>query len=337
MSNDVRVQVPSLAPFPFSAEVNTTCGCGGMADALASGASVRKDVGVQVPPSAPIKVLTEVRAFFVFNGECKPKTKYRLTMARKYGLIASDKNCSGRGQHESTRNENRAKIGIYRQGNLLCRTFCSGNCNHGADIHSDAGRRSDDDADVRGHARGDCTRREALDGFDRHLSHPRRGRRAGACRLHRRTCKVCRTDRRLSDLVSADGVCHRLGRGAPQGVPGCVRGRARRRHGAELCGRRCDVLRADAEHACSRHHGLCAAVHPDRHYQGDSRFGRWICSKKTPQLNTRAALPAIDAGRAAFCLPGCFKVGCTRIFPPARRKERTDSDCGSKVGDRVGF
>ena len=286
---------------------------------------------------APIKVLTEVRAFFVFNGKCKPKTKYRLTMARKYGLIASDKNCSGRGQHESTRNENRAEIGIYRQGNLLCRTFCSGNCNHGADIHSDAGRRSDDDADVRGHARGDCTGREALDGFDRHLSHPRRGWRAGACRLHRRTCKVCRTDRRLSDLVSADGVCHRLGRGAPQGIPGCVRGRARRRHGAELCGRRCDVLRADAEHACSRHHGLCAAVHPDRHYQGDSRFGRWICSKKTSQLNTRAALPAIDAGRAAFCLPVCFKVGCTRIFPPARRKEQTDSDCGSKVGDRVGF
>ena len=286
---------------------------------------------------APIKVLTEVRAFFVFNGKCKPKTKYRLTMARKYGLIASDKNCSGRGQHESTRNENRAEIGIYRQGNLLCRTFCSGNCNHGADIHSDAGRRSDDDADVRGHARGDCTGCEALDGFDRHLSHPRRGRRSGACRLHRRTCKVCRTDRRLSDLVSADGVCHRLGRGAPQSVPGCVRGRARRRHGAELCGRRCDVLRADAEHACSRYHGLCAAVHPDRHYQGDSRFGRWICSKKTPQLNTRAALPAIDAGRAVFCLPVCFKVDCTRIFPPARRKERTDSDCGSKVGDRVGF
>ena len=57
MSNDVRVQVPSLAPFPFSAEVNTTCGCGGMADALASGASVRKDVGVQVPPSAPRIVL----------------------------------------------------------------------------------------------------------------------------------------------------------------------------------------------------------------------------------------------------------------------------------------
>lgn len=53
--------------------------------------------------------------------------------------------------------------------------------NHGADIHSDAGRRSDDDADVRGHARGDCTGREALDGFDRHLSHPRRGRRSGAC------------------------------------------------------------------------------------------------------------------------------------------------------------
>jgi hypothetical protein len=27
---------------------------GGMADALASGASVRKDVGVQVPPRAPL-------------------------------------------------------------------------------------------------------------------------------------------------------------------------------------------------------------------------------------------------------------------------------------------
>lgn len=118
------------------------------------------------------------QGLFVFSGECKPKIKYRLTIARKYGLIASDKNCSGRGQHESTRNENRAEIGIYRQGNLLCRTFCGGNCNHGADIHSDAGRRSDDDADIRGHARGDCTGREALDGFDRHLSHPRRGRRA---------------------------------------------------------------------------------------------------------------------------------------------------------------
>ena len=51
MSIDVRVQVPSLAP-PSSDE-NQICGCGGMADALASGASVRKDVGVQVPPSAP--------------------------------------------------------------------------------------------------------------------------------------------------------------------------------------------------------------------------------------------------------------------------------------------
>ena len=47
MSNDVRVQVPSLAPPSFN---NKICGCGGMADALASGASVRKDVGVQVPP-----------------------------------------------------------------------------------------------------------------------------------------------------------------------------------------------------------------------------------------------------------------------------------------------
>ena len=51
MSIDVRVQVPSLAP--PSNNQNQICGCGGMADALASGASVRKDVGVQVPPSAP--------------------------------------------------------------------------------------------------------------------------------------------------------------------------------------------------------------------------------------------------------------------------------------------
>ena len=54
MSIDVRVQVPSLAPPSFN---NRICGCGGMADALASGASVRKDVGVQVPPSAPRIVL----------------------------------------------------------------------------------------------------------------------------------------------------------------------------------------------------------------------------------------------------------------------------------------
>ena len=40
----VPVQVRPVAPI---------CRCGGMADALASGASVRKDVRVQVPPSAP--------------------------------------------------------------------------------------------------------------------------------------------------------------------------------------------------------------------------------------------------------------------------------------------
>ena len=51
MSRDVRVQVPSLAPNKFN-----MCRCGGMADALASGASVRKDVRVQVPPSAPEKL-----------------------------------------------------------------------------------------------------------------------------------------------------------------------------------------------------------------------------------------------------------------------------------------
>ena len=32
---------------------NAECRCGGMADALASGASARKGVWVQVPPSAP--------------------------------------------------------------------------------------------------------------------------------------------------------------------------------------------------------------------------------------------------------------------------------------------
>ena len=52
MSIDVRVQVPSLAPLSQVRD-KRICGCGGMADALASGASVRKDVGVQVPPSAP--------------------------------------------------------------------------------------------------------------------------------------------------------------------------------------------------------------------------------------------------------------------------------------------
>lgn len=37
-----------------------------MADALASGASVRKDVGVQVPPSAPKNVLIKISTFFLF-------------------------------------------------------------------------------------------------------------------------------------------------------------------------------------------------------------------------------------------------------------------------------
>ena len=52
---------------------NQICGCGGMADALASGASVRKDVGVQVPPSAPRKVLisNEIGTFlFIKQAYC---------------------------------------------------------------------------------------------------------------------------------------------------------------------------------------------------------------------------------------------------------------------------
>ena len=36
-----------------SSQTSYTCRCGGMADALASGASARKGVRVQVPPSAP--------------------------------------------------------------------------------------------------------------------------------------------------------------------------------------------------------------------------------------------------------------------------------------------
>ena len=47
----------------------TICRCGGMADALASGASVRKDVRVQVPPSAP-KTLTKVKVFLLYLDIC---------------------------------------------------------------------------------------------------------------------------------------------------------------------------------------------------------------------------------------------------------------------------
>ncbi|MFQ9125639.1 MAG: hypothetical protein ACLR4Z_01050 [Butyricicoccaceae bacterium] len=72
------------------------------------------------------------------------------------------------------------------------------------------------------------------------------------------------------------------------------------------------VLRADAEHAlpAARHHGLCAAVHPRRHSSKTIlRFGVvGFAGKKTPQLNAGAALPAIDAGRAAFCLPVFFET-----------------------------
>jgi hypothetical protein len=38
----------------WSLLLTSVCASGGMADALASGASVRKDVGVQVPPRAPL-------------------------------------------------------------------------------------------------------------------------------------------------------------------------------------------------------------------------------------------------------------------------------------------
>ena len=40
-----------------------------LADALASGASVRKDVRVQVPPSAP-KTLTKVKVFLLYLDIC---------------------------------------------------------------------------------------------------------------------------------------------------------------------------------------------------------------------------------------------------------------------------
>ena len=58
-----------------------------MADALASGASVRKDVGVQVPPSAPRKVLIskENQYFFFF-----PQSRNRAsTAAAVFFLIFS--------------------------------------------------------------------------------------------------------------------------------------------------------------------------------------------------------------------------------------------------------
>ena len=47
---------------------------GEMADALASGASVRKDVGVQVPPRAPNKCLKDAphfQIYIVFRDNCR--------------------------------------------------------------------------------------------------------------------------------------------------------------------------------------------------------------------------------------------------------------------------
>ena len=40
-----------------------------MADALASGASVRKDVGVQVPPRAPTAIFTDATQAVFFREE----------------------------------------------------------------------------------------------------------------------------------------------------------------------------------------------------------------------------------------------------------------------------
>lgn len=57
-----------------------------MADALASGASVRKDVGVQVPPSAPTKVaekdatpetLAAARVSAVSEGKIEHQPRWR--------------------------------------------------------------------------------------------------------------------------------------------------------------------------------------------------------------------------------------------------------------------
>ena len=59
-----------------------------MADALASGASVRKDVGVQVPPSAPTKVaekdatpetLAAARVSAVSEDKIEHQTRWRCT------------------------------------------------------------------------------------------------------------------------------------------------------------------------------------------------------------------------------------------------------------------
>lgn len=69
MSIDVRVQVPSLAPPSFN---NKICGCGGMADALASGASVRKDVQVQVLFLAPRRSKVRFAPIFFFKENHPP-------------------------------------------------------------------------------------------------------------------------------------------------------------------------------------------------------------------------------------------------------------------------
>ena len=66
-----------------------------MADALASGASVRKDVGVQVPPSAPTKVaekdatpetLAAARVSAVSGGKIEHQAETENTKGRFYGV-----------------------------------------------------------------------------------------------------------------------------------------------------------------------------------------------------------------------------------------------------------
>ena len=58
---EVKGSNPSRSTRAFcSIGQEAICRCGGMADALASGASVRKDMRVQVPPSAPYEGVAQL-------------------------------------------------------------------------------------------------------------------------------------------------------------------------------------------------------------------------------------------------------------------------------------
>ena len=75
--------VDSVSPLPVGAS-------GGMADALASGASVRKDVGVQVPPRAPTAGRSTSR---FIGGVALTESVHRETDIRKVVVAVSTTPC----------------------------------------------------------------------------------------------------------------------------------------------------------------------------------------------------------------------------------------------------